>query len=79
MNDSNSTNKNIQISNLPLHTQALAVEELCCKYGRVLDTVPRGGRSFIVAFDSHADAEFALYRLNGMNRCLEYLRNDSFL
>jgi len=65
-------NKRILISNLPLDATRVEIEDLCNRYGRVLNLQLRGGgkgnkksNSSIVTFMTHQDAEFVIYRLSG--------------
>jgi RNA recognition motif-containing protein len=62
------TLKRIWIGNLPTNTNRAELEDLCLSCGKVIKIDYRDNGTFgFVTFQSHEDADFAIYKINGRN------------
>lgn len=62
------TIKRIWLGNLPATTKRAELEDLCLSCGKVIKIDYREGGTFgFVTFQSHEDADFAIYKVNGRN------------
>jgi RNA recognition motif-containing protein len=62
------TLKRIWLGNLPTNTNRAELEDLCLSCGKVIKIDYREGGTFgFVTFQSHEDADFAIYKVNGRN------------